>query len=177
MSTAVAPIAPSLYELEQDLQSFLDTEDLVSPEQEQVFRAELASAIQASVEKRDRVGQFIRHCELQARNCDEEIKRLQSRKRTFDNAEKRVRGYVQSVIESLALATNGKTQKLEGKIVTFSLRAKPPSVEITDESAIPVEYKHITFTVSKTLVKEALEQGTDVPGADLSIGGYCLVVK
>ncbi|HLH04974.1 MAG TPA: siphovirus Gp157 family protein [Bryobacteraceae bacterium] len=212
MSAALAPRAPSLFELEHELESLLDTEALVTPEQEAEFRRELASALEASVEKRDRVYAFLRHCELQAENCDAEIARLSERKRTFEAAHKRMRQYVQSVIESLGTDAKGKPKKLEGKTVTFSLRARPASVEITDELLVPEEYKSVVVklpleawqlicdefendeddpvwhdlkkasesascTVSKTAIREAIESGVDVPGADLAIGGHTLVVK
>jgi hypothetical protein len=60
MNAALAPRAPSLFELEHELESLLDTEALVTPEQEAEFRRELASALEASVEKRDRVYAFLR---------------------------------------------------------------------------------------------------------------------
>ena len=147
MSTAIVPLAPSLFDLEQDLAALLDTEVFVSPEQEAEYRQELGARLEASVEKRDRVGQFIRHCEMQQDNCDAEIERLQERKRSFIAAEKRIRQYVQVVIESLGPDAKGKPKKLEGKTVTFSLRAKPGSVEITDESVVPAEYKSTTVTL------------------------------
>jgi hypothetical protein len=211
-STALAPRAPSLFDLEQDYEALLDTEALVSPEQEAEFRQELALKLEASVEKRDRVGQFLLHCRHQQDNCDAEIERLVARKRTFEAAEKRMRQYVQAVIESLGVDAKGKPKKLEGNTVTFSLRAKPGAVEITDESAVPPEYKSVVVklpvetwelirdefrndeddpmwqelqrasasascTISKSAVKEAIDRGADVPGADLTIGGHTLVVK
>lgn len=210
MSTAIAPLAPSLYELEQDLQAFIDTADLVSEESQDEFQREFAEALQRSVEKRDRAGQFLIHCQQQQENCDKEIDRLKARKRSFEVAEKRVRMYVQGVIESLGTDAKGRPRKLEGNTVTFSLRAKPPAVEITNDEAVPAKYKSITVTlplhiwealfsdcdesdpiwaefkaagvlgercVIKKAIREALDAGEDVPGADLSIGGYSLVVK
>lgn len=213
MSTAIAPLAPSLYELEQDLQAFIDTADLVSEESHDEFQREFAEALQRSVEKRDRAGQFLIHCQQQVENCDKEIERLRARKRSFEMAEKRVRSYVQAVIESLGTDAKGRTRKLEGDTVTFALRAKPPAVEITDEDAVPAKFKSITVTlpldlweavidtpdhdddsdpiwgefkaasltaercVSKKAIREALDAGEDVAGADLSIGGYSLVLK
>lgn len=213
MSTAIAPYAPSLFDLEQNLEALLNTEGFVSPEAETEFRSDLAVALEASIEKRDRVGQFIRHCQLQQENCDSEIERLLERQRVFSAAEKRMRTYVQAVIESLGKDGKGKTKRLEGKTITFSLRAKPASIELADEGAVPAEYKTITVkmpletwqeiceenrnsddddplwmeirqatekasvSVSKSAIKDAIELGADIPGADLSIGGFSLVVK
>jgi hypothetical protein len=157
MSTALAPLAPSLFELEQDLQALFDTAELVTQEQETEFLADISEALQRSVEKRDRVSQFITHCGHQRDNCDSEIKRLESRKRRFELAEKRMRQYVQTVIESLGTDEKGRYRKLEGKTATFSLRAKPPSIEITNEESVPDEYKCITVTMSFKMWHSFLE--------------------
>lgn len=151
-STAVAPITPvnpaSLFELEEDLQALLDTEALVPPEQVAEFRRELGAALKASISKRDRVAQFIRFCEMQQANCDDEITRLQARKRTFMVAENRVREYVVNVIESLGTDAKGKFSKLEGDLATFSLRTNPVSVEFEDERRVPPRWKTISLRMS-----------------------------
>src|SRR5579875_2943559 len=150
MSTALAisqPPSLSLYEVEQELLALLDTEDLVRPEQREEFERTLAAALAASVEKRERVGQFLRFCELQQENCDAEIQRLQRRKHQFSIAEERTRACVQNVLESLGVDDKGKPRRLEGKTVTFSLRAKPASVDVTDEAAVPSRYKRAAVCV------------------------------
>ncbi len=212
MSTALIPYAPSLFDLEQNLESLFDTEAFVTDEQEAEFRLELSSALEASIEKRDRVGQFIRHCQMQQQNCEDEMDRLQARRKSFAAAEERMRKYVHAVITSLGRDSKGKTKKLEGKTITFSLRPTPGSVEISDAEAVPDDYKKVTVTlpadtwtllcdemrdddndplwfemqranerasktISKTAVKQAIDAGVEVPGADLTIGGYSLVVK
>ena len=48
-------------------------------------------------------------------------------------------------IESLGTDSKGRYRKLEGKTTTFSLRACPPSVKVTDELAIPAEHKTLTL--------------------------------
>src|SRR5439155_4198004 len=97
MSTALDPLAPSLFDLEQDLQAFLDSEDLVTDEHRKEFETELAESLKASVAKRDRVGQFLAHCSMQQENSEREISRLRARKESFERAEKRVKMYVQAV--------------------------------------------------------------------------------
>lgn len=180
MSTALmAPSAPSLFELEQDLQALLDTEDLVSEDQRGQFEAELAESLKASVAKRDRVAQFIVHCAMQQENCEREIERLKKRKESFDRAGKRIKMYVQRVIESLGSDANGKPKKLEGNLATFSLRQAPGHIEVIDASKVPADLRVETVTVAidKREAKRRIESGEDVPGIDLTVGGYCLVVK
>lgn len=200
MSALPAPVAPSLFDLEQDLQAFFNTEDLVPEEQRAEFESALAEQLKASVAKRDRVAQFIQHCSHQQENCDKEIARLKARKESFERAEKRVKQYVQSVIESLGPDAKGKPKKLEGNLATFSLRQTPGHIEITDESKVPAEVQNVEVcmslpqwkvllavhrvdfrdahvTVDKREAKRRIEAGEDVPGVDLTMGGHCLVIK
>jgi hypothetical protein len=118
-----------------------------------------------------------------------------------------MRQYVQSVIELLGVDEKGRYKKLDGKTVTFSLRTNPPSVAVTNEDAVPDIYKTITVTLplevwrsivklggefepdlnwatdkgkvntSKIGIREAIDTGLEVPGADLNIGGHTLVIK
>jgi hypothetical protein len=179
MTTALAPVAPALFDLEQDLQALLDTEDLVDPSQRQEFEAELAESLKASVAKRDRCAQFLIHCGLQQENCEREIARLKQRKESFERAEKRLRMYVQSVIQSLGPDAKGKPKKLEGSLATFSLRQAPGHIEVTDETKVPSDLKIQTVitSIDKREAKRRIEAGEDIPGIDLSVGGYSLVVK
>ena len=60
-------------------------------------------------------------------------------------------------IENLGTDGKGKFRKLEGKTTTFSLRACPPSVEATDESAIPAEYKALTLKLPAVMWEQLLD--------------------
>jgi hypothetical protein len=199
MTTALAPVAPSLFDLEQDLQALLDTDDIVDPERRAEFEYELAEQLKASVAKRDRVSHFILHCVMQQENCDREISRLKARRETFARAEKRIRQYVMAVIQSLGPDAHGKPKKLEGNLATFALRQTPGCIAITDEEKIPTDLKSVevclplktwqlfrelydmTFdgkvSVDKREAKRRIDAGEDIPGIDLTVGGYTLVVK
>jgi Siphovirus Gp157 len=142
----------------------------------------------------------MRFLELQADNCDVEVRRLQERKKRYQNALQRVRGYVQYVLESMGQDDKGKWRKLEGNTVTFSLRNQPPRLEIWDETQIPWEYQDITVTLpvsmwqdltagglpsieakakycpNKQRIKEAIDRCEEIPGADLQVG-FGLVVR
>jgi hypothetical protein len=179
MSTALAPAAPSLFDIEQDLLCLLETDEMCPPEQRAEFERDLSLALQKSVEKRDRVAQFLQHVSLQQENCDREIERLRKRRESFERAEKRMKMYVQRVIESLGPDAKGKPKKLEGNLATFSLRQTPGHIEVIDESKVPADLKVSTVTVSidKREAKRRIEAGEEIPGIDLTMGGYCLLVK
>jgi Siphovirus Gp157 len=132
---AVAPspavTAAPLYVIEDHLAALIETAELVSPEQEQEFRAEFQTALTAAVDKRDRVGQFLAHLEQQIDFAKFEIERLRQRRATCERALARLENYVIETIENLRTDSKGKYRTLEGKTTTFSLRSCTPSVEVT----------------------------------------------
>jgi hypothetical protein len=152
-----AVTAAPLYVIEDQLAALIETAELVSPEQEQEFRAEFQAALTAAVDKRDRVGQFLAHLEQQIDFAKFEIDRLRQRKATCERAVARLENYVIGTIENLGTDPKGKYRKLEGKTTTFSLRGCPPSVEVTDETAIPSEYKVLLLKVPALTWEQLLD--------------------
>jgi hypothetical protein len=156
-----AVTAAPLYAVESYLACLIETAELVPPEQEQEFRAELQSALTTAVEKRDRVGQFLAHLEQQVEFANFEIDRLKQRKVTFERALARLEAYIIETIENLGTDDKGRYRTLEGRTTTFSLRLCPPSVDITDEAAIPPDFKTLLLKVP-AITWEHLLDGLDV---------------
>jgi hypothetical protein len=196
----------SLYHLEDDLAALVESGEAgITPELEQQYRAELGAALERTVEKRDRVGQFIRYLEDQAQFAGGEAKRLTERKRLFERAAERMRNYVKWTIEQLGQDERGAWRKLEGRCVTFSLRKLPDILQVDDEAAVPPEYKTLVIEVPadawerhietcgdrsildaviRTEVKldrrgllAALKEGAELPGADIRLGDYGLSLR
>jgi hypothetical protein len=153
--------AAPLYAIEDHLAVLIETAELVPPEQQQEFLEEFQSALMSAVEKRNRVGQFLAHLEQQIEFANFEIDRLKQRKATFQRALERLEMYVIETIESLGTDNKGRYRTLEGKTTTFSLRVCPPSVEITDEAAIPADYKTLLMRIP-ALTWEELLDGLDI---------------
>jgi Siphovirus Gp157 len=143
----VLPAARSLYDLEAHLAALADTEEMVPAEQEQEFDLELQATLAATVEKRDRVGQFMAHLESQVAFAKSEIARLKTREQFYAAVLARMEGYVTRVIDSLGLDAKGKRKKLEGTTVTFSLHGCDKRAEVTDETLVPTKYKRVTVTL------------------------------
>lgn len=65
-------------------------------------------------------------------------------------------------------------QKVEHPQFTISVQKNPPSVDVFDESQIPAEYmadpKPPEPKPNKTLIKKAIQDGFEVPGAKLVQG-------
>lgn len=129
----------------------------MTPDQEQEFREEFQLALTTAVDKRDRVGQFMVHLEQQITFAKYEIERLRERKASYQRALDRIESYVTHTIEVLGRDAKGKYRRLEGKTVTFSLAGCPPSVEVTDESAVPAEYKTLTLKLPAVVWAQILD--------------------
>jgi hypothetical protein len=152
-----AVTAAPLYVIEDQLAALIETAELVSPELEAKFRAEFQTALTGAVDKRDRVGQFLVHLEQQIDFAKFEIDRLRQRRATCERVLARLEDYVIGTIENLGTDSKGKYRPLEGKTTTFSLRACPPSVEVTDESAIPAEYKMLLLKLPAVTWEQLLD--------------------
>ena len=155
--SANAVAAQPLYAIEEYLAVLVDTAELVPPDQEQEFRDEFQLALTTAVDKRDRVGQFMAHLEQQIAFANFEIDRLRERKAAYQRALDRIENYVTHTIEVLGRDAKGKYRRLEGKTVTFCLAGCPPSVEVTDESAVPAEYKTLTLKLPAVAWEQILD--------------------
>lgn len=200
----MAALSLSLYQIEEHLNALDDTAELVSADQEKQFVAEFGAALLSAAEKRDRVAQFLAFLEHQQSFADAEIKRLQALKKHYAAVQGRLETYVIFTIESLGLDEKGKYRRLEGNTTVLSLQPCPPSVSVSDEASIPLEYKRanvqlpaalwdqildsldidlrtaalasakVDVTVEKSTIKKAIDAGKDVPGTDLLIGKHTL---
>ena len=90
MISPLPPRSPSLYTLEDDLQALPDSAEMVTPEEQAEFAADLEAGLIAAVHKRDRVGWFMAHIEGQTALAAAEIKRLQARKQFFEASLERI---------------------------------------------------------------------------------------
>ena len=156
-----AVTAAPLYAIEDHLAALIETAELVPAEQEREFLAEFRSALTNAVEKRDRVGQFLAHLEQQVEFASFEIDRLKQRKAAFERALARLETYVIKTIENLGTDGKGKYRALEGRTTTFSLRACPPSVDVTDEAALPAHFKTLLLKVPAAAWEQLLD-GLDI---------------
>lgn len=185
MSTAV-----SLYTLEDDLVAMLNSIDMVEdPEVRAAAEVAIIEHHLKTVEKRDRVGQFLSHCDSQADFIDKEMDRLAALKHHFTATSDRVERMIINTIMNIGSDDNGKWRKLEGRTCSFSLAKNPLATEIFNIDILAAEFKDVTVKLScedyeklnvppeipikafavtarKADVRKALDTGT-VPGAHL----------
>src|SRR3954464_860807 len=105
----------TLWELEDQLNALLATEDLVPDEMKPAFIEELALTEAANVAKRDRVARFILFLKNRAQNAREEAKRQAHIAASIGKAIEWLEGHIVSLIKSPGPDEEGKYRKLEGK--------------------------------------------------------------
>lgn len=77
----------------------------------------------------------------------------------------------------LSLMRLANLRKAELPEATISITAKPQSVMIVDEGALPDAFLRIKKEPDKKAISDALKAGEGVPGASLSNGGETLIIR
>ena len=144
----------ALRDIETTLLALTDVDPAeLEPELRAIYERELAEAIRSSVEKRERVawrlfdlGQraAVKRAAAQAHH-DKASVLEQSAKRYEADAD-RLKNYVLDVMKELPKPKKGP-RVLEGTSATFKAKGVADSVEITDEAALPDEFKTVILTM------------------------------
>lgn len=142
-----------LLELELSDQAFLDTLESLG--------GELAVKAENTVA-------FLRNLETTAESIKEAESKMAQRRKAIEAKAERLKKYVLEVMQA------NDIQRIECPLFVLSIAKNPAAVEIEDERQIPQDY----FTsppapppqLDKTLIKKALQDGFDVPGARLKQG-------
>ena len=90
------------------------------------------------------------------------IEDMQTRKARFQRRNEAFRATAFSILDALGRS------KMELPDITASIRAGQPSVQITDEQAVPDLYVHMERRIDKQTIASVLKSGGEVPGATLS---------
>ena len=92
---------------------------------------EIGSSI---AEKADNYARFLRNKQAEAKSLDDEIKRLQKRKRTAENQIDQLREHMK-----FAMGVAGATQ-ITTALGKWTVRRNPPRVEVLNESEVAPEF-------------------------------------
>lgn len=138
-----------------DLETFMDTLDGMTD------AADIADRMIADMLAADAMGEAIRG----------EIADLTARRDRYDARKDAFRRQLLSLLD----ATGEK--KMERPRATISRRAGLPSVQITDEAAIPSQLCKTTVAPDKAAIKAQLLAGEAVPGALIVMGADGVTVR
>ena len=187
----------TLFEIDRELDSLLDQIEeeaekngTASPELVERFQ----QFCQAESDKVDRIGRFLTLMENQLRYCRQQAEHFQKRARSTDAKVVSTKNMVLYFLAARGL------KKIEGKEFTLRMQKNSQdSVEITDESQLPINYRelelHIPGRVWQTVlallpedtsnalasgirrdkpsndaIKEALSRFEEIPGAQVKRG-------
>jgi hypothetical protein len=98
------------------------------------LQEQLASITDQFNVKAENIGKLILTKQAEAKAIDEEITRLNNRKRVIENRAEWLKNYLQVEMQV------AKTDKIEGQILTLSLQKSPPSCEILDQTLVPQQF-------------------------------------
>lgn len=122
----------------------------------------LSDAIEDKVEN---IGKLVKTVEAEATGLKAEEQRLADRRKSLESNIKRLKEYAyQSMLDA-------GMKKIKGSLFTFSIQNSPPSVEVLDDSIIPIGYfVQPAPTLDKNAIKEELKLGHEIPGVQLKQG-------
>lgn len=160
--TTLAP----LYEIAGEARAIY--EKLMDMDADEQTIADTLEAETDMVPKVQSYGFVIRNMEAMQAAINAEAERLATRARILA---KRQEALKQRLLDAMVYAG---VQKVEHPQFTISVQKNPPSVDIFDERQIPADYmtepKPPEPKPNKTLIKKAIQDGFDVPGAKLEQG-------
>nr|DAS98722.1 MAG TPA: resistance protein [Caudoviricetes sp.] len=147
----------NLYELSL---AFQDVQNMdLDPE---VMKDTLDSIEDAIENKAENIAKLIRNLESDVKAYKEEEERLKTKRQAAENKVKWLKTYLEDNMK-----LTGKT-KFKSGVFKFSIQKNPVSVNITDKKIIPEDYLiPQSPKVNNTLLKKALKDGIEVPGAEL----------
>ena len=119
------------------------------------------------IEKGKNVAAVFRNLESDAKQIKEAEQQLAERRKAIEKRAEALRNYLKTNMEVAGI------QKIECTWFVISIAQNPEAVTVDDETLIPRDYfKEIpaSYQLDKTLVKQAIKDGYEVPGAHLSRG-------
>ena len=193
----------SLFEIDRELDALLDEieeeiENRGEASPELVDRFE--QFCEAHGEKADRIGRFLRMMEARVQYCRSEASRLQERARSSERKATQTKYMVMYYLKSRDL------KKIEGREFTLRIQKNSQdSVRFTDETLVPMRYRTVAARIDGALwerviesvadevrcllvtsiqdaspcneaIKNAMQNQTRVPGADVYRGDHLRVV-
>lgn len=151
----------NLYELEDNLLQVVELANSAKPEDQQLFADTIESLQDSIADKAIGYGKVINQLVADEKQLADKIKHDQERKRALSNNISRLKLALKHGME-----TAGK-DKIKDIDLSIWIQNNPVSVAVTDDKLIPGEFTEIEKKLNKTAIKQALNDGEEVPGAKL----------
>jgi uncharacterized protein YyaL (SSP411 family) len=152
----------SLYQLTTDFDAYMNAES-----EEEIANA-LADITAGQIEsKASGYCQFLAELEGFADTCKAEADRIAKVAKVAKNKADRIKEHMKECL------INADISKLSAGTFTVSVQNSPPSLHMIDEGQTPCEYMVVipeSYQIDKSAVKEALKNGKEVSGWELTVG-------
>lgn len=157
----------TLYQIEQELESLLDSVEVCPEELRPELEERIAQYVGSEITKVDGIGRVLSSLDAVQSHAKSEIERLQARRQAALNNAERLKSYILRVLAQ----RDGKP--LKGNYTTF-FAGRSEALIIDDPEAVPAEWKRTTVSVDipKEPVKRAIKAGQTVPGAHIEQREY-----
>lgn len=156
----------ALYELATEFRAVADQlADLDLPQE--VVADTLESISQPLEQKATNVAAFCRNLESAAEQIKAAEGEMAKRRKAIENRAASLRAYLLTNMQRCGIT------KIESPYFRIAVRDNPESVTIDDENAIPDDYKReipARYEPDKSLIKSAIKDGYQIPGAHLTRG-------
>lgn len=155
----------ALYELAAD---FRETADRLADMEldEQTLRDTLESIAYPVEQKAVQVAAFVRNLEATAEQIKQAEKQMADRRKAMESRAANVREYLMHNMRACGFT------KIEHPMFKIAIKQNPESVVIEDERQIPADYLRQPETPppvpDKALMKKAMQDGYEIPGAKLT---------
>lgn len=165
-----------LYEIKQELVSLQNLIDEAENPDETLIEAfrDTMEGIQLSFEeKAQNVVGFMNNVGANLDAIDNEIKRLQAKKKSIANKQEWFRDYLRTNMADAGIS------KIECPLFTISLGKPTVEVEVSDPELLPIDLREkvVTYKADKAAIKKALQAGEKVDGAELVDGKARLTIR
>ena len=155
-----------LYELSE---AYKNLWNMVDDEETDLTLVEQAlQTVEGEIEtKAGNIAIFIRNLDSESKLIKEEEDRLKARRQAIENKRDRIKDFLQFSLEQMGL------DKVKTPTHTIAIQNNPPSVQILNEDVIPGKYLTLIpehYEVNKKAISEALKQGEEVLGCQLTRG-------
>ena len=124
-------------------------------------------------EKASSVVLFSRNIEADVAAIEQEIERLQSKKKSIQNKVGHLRDYLKTNMAATGISN------IKCPLFSITLSKPAKQVEVGNEGALPDEFVRVKTTVTpdRAAIAKALKAGQEVPGACLVDGPQRLTIK
>lgn len=155
----------TLYEIDKDFKAWASLVDELTEICEDEGRSPTDDEMNALIEfkaenesnlahKCENICRYMKNINSDAESLDDEIKRLQKKKKARENVSERLKNYLDFALKSSGM------KKLQCGVFNLAIQKNPPSLDIYDETKVPAEWLiQQEPKIDRAGIKQAIKDG------------------